>query len=325
MAEKHSRITVPSSPNWQKFLQPLFNFVHSTQSGILRFAQSTHDGSTYAVKTGTGYWNGSDDLSSSGFGTDGNYIVIEPVNEYPGGGRWQAKFVGVDVSDDEVNELTVEVSWSGGYSTDGDDFAAANLTTGALTYAAGYYKPVAGDSWYFSCSNNDTYTNSAGTQTYTYFRILLYNAGSSENSKFEGTYVGGYIPTEPDDDTKPVCIFTRIMAGQNSAAYWSDTDGTHCLAPANYTHASINGNVTVCIPEANNEKYFWHSLSRNGRWVNGPCSVLDTSNSTTLGVFGENTLLRGTGNSYQRADGAADSTGKYKVAADLLFRWNPSA
>ena len=320
MAEKHSKVTI-STASWQFFLQKLHHFIHTTQSGILQFVQ---EGGNYAVKSGGSFWNGSADVSS-GFGSDGDYIVFEPVNEYPGGGKWQCKFVAVDASDDETGECTVEISWLGCYDTSEDDFPAANQTSGALTYAVGYYKMTTSDSWYFSCSNSDTYVSNAGTQTYTYFRVLLFDSSASENTKFQGTYVGGYIPVEPNDDTKPVCIFTRIMSGQNSATYWADTDGTHCLAPGDYEHTTEGGNISCNISQANLESYAWYSISRSGRWVNGPCAVLDASNLTTLGVFGEYTLLKGTGNGYQRADGAADSTADYKVAAELLFRWNTAA
>tara|TARA_R110000824_G_scaffold67377_7_gene174533 strand:+ start:1490 stop:2452 length:963 start_codon:yes stop_codon:yes gene_type:complete len=320
MAEKHSQVTI-ATQTWQYYLQQLWNFVQNTQSGIVQFVT---EGGNVAIKSGGAFHAADTDLSS-GFGSDGDYIVIEPVNAYPGGGKWQCKFVAVDVSDDETNECTVEVSWLGGYDTSADDFPAANQTSGALTYAVGYSKMASGDSWYFSCSNSDTYANNAGTQTYTYFRVLLFDSGASENTKFQGTYVGGYIPTEVNDDTKPVCLFTRIMTGTDNGTAWSDSDGTHCLAPGDYIHSINGGNISCTITQAGGETYSWFSLSRSGRWVNGPCAVLDHSNDTTLGVFGEYTLLKGTGNSYQRPDGGMDGTSKYKVAAELLFRWNTAA
>ena len=184
---------------------------------------------------------------------------------------------------------------------------------------------AAGDSWYFSCSNSDTYVNNSGTQTYTYFRVLLFDSNGSENTKFGGTYVGGYIPVEPNDDTKPVCLFTRNMIGIDNSTGWADSDGTHCLAPGDYAHSTGGGNVTCAVPIAGQEYNFFFSTSRSGNWVNGPQTVLDQSNDHTLGAWGIYTVLRGTGNGYERTDGAKDSTNKYMVAGDMMFRWDTTA
>tara|TARA_R110000824_G_scaffold234072_17_gene422597 strand:- start:3114 stop:4079 length:966 start_codon:yes stop_codon:yes gene_type:complete len=321
MAEKHATVTVPASPTWQKFLQQLWNFVNSTQSGMIQFVT---EGGNIAVKTDGGFWNGSDNLAS-GFGSDNDYIVIEPVNEYPGGGKWQCKFKALDHDDDETDDCTVEVSWLGGYDTSADDFPGANQTSGALTYPVGYPKMASGDTWYFSCSNSDSYTNNGGIQTYTYFRVLIFDSNGSENTRFSGTYVGGYIPIEVNDDTKPVCLFTRIMIGIDNSSAWADNDSTHTLAPGDYAHSTSGGNVSCTIPVSVNEYNFNFAISRSGNWVNGPMPVLDNANDTTLGVFGKYTLLRGTGNSYQRSDGASDSNNLYKVAGDTMFRWNTAA
>ena len=89
MAEKHDRVNI-NNATWQFYIHTIFTFVNSTQSGIVRFAQSSHDGSTYAVKIGGSFWNGSASVSEADW-SDNDYVVIEPVNEYPGGGRWQLK------------------------------------------------------------------------------------------------------------------------------------------------------------------------------------------------------------------------------------------
>ncbi len=94
MAEKHAAVSV-STATWQYFMQQLWNFVENTQTGILQFVQ---EGGNYAVKTGGAFWNGTDDLSSTGFSSDGDYIVIEPVNSYPGRSNSPYKVVAIVLS-----------------------------------------------------------------------------------------------------------------------------------------------------------------------------------------------------------------------------------
>jgi len=318
MAEQHTAVS-NSTATWQFFLQQLYTFVSGTQSGIVRFASGS--GGYVGIKSG-GTVQGTDHALASGFGSDNDYIIVEPVNEYPGGDRWQMKFQGIDVSDDETSECSVEVSWLGGFSKANDDAGdpfGSNQTTGAKTIWASQ-KATTADTWYFSCANSDTYQNSAGTQTYTYMRVLLYDAGASENAKFNGTYCGGYIPNEPDNDTKPVVWFAKLIKGANSTNNWGDIDGTNTgLAPGNYAHDTGGGNISAYINTVS-DTYTGYGNTRSGNWSNGPTLIIDNNNNTTLGAFGKFTQMVG---DLDRNDGATDSNADYKVAADQVIRWNP--
>ena len=313
MAEQHTAVS-NSTATWQYFLQQLWNFVQNTQSGIVQFVT---EGGNVAIKSGGSFHAADTDLSS-GFGTDNDYIVIEPVNAYPGGDKWQIKFKSSDVSDDEITEGTVEISWLGGYDTSADDFASGYQTTGALAW--NYAKPTTADTWYFSCSNSDTYQNSAGTQTYTYMRVLLYDNTAADDLKFGGNYCGGYIPNEPDNDTKPVVAFFKALRGYNSTHYWGDVDGTATgLAPGNYAHDESGGNISAFINTVS-DNYTGFGSTRSGNWSNGPTLICDNNNNTTLGAFGKYTQMVG---DLDRSSGATDSNAEYKVAADQVIRWNP--
>jgi len=317
MAEKHVKVTITTA-TWQFFLQKLWDFIENSQSGILQFVQ---EGGDYAVKSGGSFWNGSDDLSS-GFGSDNDYIVVEPVTAYPGGDKWQAKIKAIDFDDKAVADSSLEVSWLGGYDTSANDFPAGNQTSGELTHIPSYHAMATTDSWYFSCSNSDTYTSDSGTQTYTYLRVAHFDTSAAENGKFAAFYVGGYIPAEPNADTKPVCVFTRLMQSGDGNTFWGDRSSTTSLAPGNYAHNTSGGNVGASIPDWVIDYYHFNPLSRSGNWINTPLYILDENNTTTLGAFGKFSQLWG---DYDRTDGAADGSAKYMVSGDIMFRWNTAA
>ncbi len=319
MAEKHAAVNMTTN-DWGQYLQFLFTFVNSTQSGIVRFAQSSHDGSTYAVKVGGSFWNGSATVSESDW-QDNDYMVIEPVNAYPGGGRWQVKIKSSDVSDDEVNEGTAEVSWSGGYDTSAENFGS-NVTTGELDDLH-YAKFTTSESFYFSCSNSDSYVNNSGAQTYTYMRVLMKDDSASDDSKFMGWYVGGYIPVEPNSDTKPVCLLSRIARASSSTYYWGNTSSTGggVRIPGAFDHGSGAGTNVGGISSLS-DQYNGYAVSRSGKWVNSPSIIQDLEDNVALGVFGIYTHING---DLDRTSGATDSTAKYLVTNDLMIRWDPSA
>tara|TARA_R110002110_G_scaffold198887_1_gene409492 strand:+ start:68 stop:1015 length:948 start_codon:yes stop_codon:yes gene_type:complete len=315
MAEKHSAVSIPAA-TWGAYLRAIWNFVENTQSGILQFVQ---EGGNYAVKTGGAFWNGSDDLSSSGFGSDNDYIVIEPVNSYPGGDKWQVQIKALDVDDDEVAEATIEVSYLGGYDTGDEDFGS-NQTSGTKAASAfNYQKFTTSDDWYISCSNSDTYVNNAGTQTYTYFRMLQKNDSSSDDGKFEGWYVGGYIPVEPNSDTKPIVLLGGIVRMSTSAYFWGGTNCGEC--PGNFAHSAAGGTNNAVVNTLY-DAYTGYGVTRSGTWANGPVLILDDEDNCTLGVLGKYTALAG---DLDRTSGATDSSAEYIVTNDIMSRWKPSA
>jgi len=319
MAEKHQQVTVGTT-TWQFFLQKVWEFVENTQAAanVLRFAE---EGGNIAVKSGGSFWDGDADLSS-GFASDNDYMVVEPVNEYPGGGRWQMKIKSTDVSTNSYGNCSVEVSWLGGYDTSEDDFGS-NLTTG--TSRRPFYSSLdsTADSLYFSCSNTDSYINSSGTQTYTYFRILRWDNGAADDIRFDGTYVGGYIPNEPDDDDKPIVVYHRVMRGYWSGDYWGDSDSLDTgILPGNYEHTVCGGNVSSFINSMDNAAHTGYSLTRSGNWSNGPVLINDYANTRTLGAWGKYTALKG---DILRNSGATDAANEYLIGNDMVVRWKPSA
>ena len=210
MAEKHKIYGPGGIPNWGDFVYSIWDFVHNQQTGILQFVD---DGGTKSVYLGAAFWDGVTALTAASF-TDGSYVVVEPVNAYPGTGKWQVKLLASDVSTYTATtaKMSVKMSFSGGWnSTTNTDFASVSTAVTAALQVV-QTSMGTGDSFYFSCSNLDTYTNSAGSQTYTYARFLVFDSSESENEKFVGVYAGGYIPAELDNDDKPSVLMTRMVS-----------------------------------------------------------------------------------------------------------------
>jgi hypothetical protein len=314
MAEKHSAVSMTTATN-QFFLQQLWNFVKNTQSGILQFPTGN------SARSGGSTTDPSTTDLSAGFGTSGDYLLIEPVNEYPGSGRWQIKFSTNNPGSSSDLSSYVEASWLGGWDTGTESFGS-NVTTGAKN--AWTYAPfTTSDTWYFSCSDSDTYANSSGNQTYSYIRVLFYDSSQADNDHFRGVYCGGYIPTEPDSDTKPVVFLARQVKQQDTSNAWGTrTDLNTGQLPGNYAHDVAGGSVTACVNSLHNDNYSGYRLSRSGNWVNPPTLVSDTANERDLGVFGRYTML---GGNYDRTDGASDSNAEYIIAGNTTLRWKPSA
>ena len=316
MAEKHASVTF-STANWQYFLQQLWNFVKNTQSGIVRFAT---DGSYYGIKSG-GVIQTTDSGFSTGFGTNGDYIVIEPVNAYPGGGRWQITFRSDTFNSTSSAQGTVIASWLGGWTQAGDGFGT-NVTSTISNWHHQTVTMTTSDVWYFSCSNSDTYSNANGSQSYTYIRCLLNRNLSSENTKFAGVYMGGYVPTEPDYDTKPCVLFYNINSGNaGTGGYWCSSSGNAGKMPGNYAHNTFGGSIPALINTVSNANT-GYGVSRSGNWVGTPVLILDYNNSKTLGAWGRYTQMTG---QLSRTDATADAAAEYLVVADQVIRWKPTA
>ena len=318
MAEKHVKL-LNSTATWQFFLQQLWNFVQNTQAskGILQFAT---DGSYYGIKSGGSIVTDPTSLSS-GFGSDNDYIVIEPALEYPGGDRWQIMFKGIDVSSNDWTHCSVEISYLGGWTQSGDGFGS-NQTSGAIV--SWTYSGVTNDKWYISCANTDTYINSTGEQTYTYIRILLSDDNIADGQNFIGVYCGGYIPSEPDNDTKPIVGLFGICRGYDSTNYWGKraSVANRGIAPGNYAHNTDGGNVGAFINITTNaDEELGFRTTRSDNWANDATLILDYDNSTTLGAFGKYTQLLG---HQDRADMTLDSNAEYMVVNDQVIRWKPS-
>jgi hypothetical protein len=311
MAEKHQIVAISAAEeNWQAFLQKLWDFVQNTQSGIIQFPQ---DGSFYGVKSGGSVVTDVSDLSA-GFGSANDYIIIEPVNAYPGGDKWQIKFESLSPSSATAANMSVTVCWLGGW-TQASEFGSNLTYTNPNAFEITFDDTM---SWYFSCCNTDTYVSSSGTQTYTYVRILL-----RSGTFWYGVYCGGYIPTEPDSDTKPVIFLgnrVRVVGDGWGTAAAGSTNGNRI--PADFTHSVLGGNNQAGVNYYGTLTAQGYTTDRSGNWVNRPCVVSDNVTQSTLGAFGRFTMLVG---DTARTDGAADSNNEYLVVDDFMLRWKPSA
>lgn len=311
MAEKHQLVSI-STANWQFFLQQLWAFVQNTQSGIIQFPQ---DGAFYGVKSGGSIVTDVSDLSA-GFGTANDYIIIEPVNAYPGGDKWQIQFESLSPGSATATNINVTVSWLGGWNQASDDFGS-NLTYTETDPFDSNSSISTSESFYFSCANTDTYISSAGVQTYTYIRIM-----NRSTINFYGVYCGGYIPTAPDSDTKPVVLLTRNINNANSTTNWGSVNLGSCgRIPADFAHSVLGGNVNAAV------NYYGgtaggYTIDRLGNWVNRPSIVSDNVNQVSLGAFGRFTMVLGDDS---RTPGAADSNNEYLVVDDFMMRWDTSA
>lgn len=315
MAEKHAMLNY-STATWQLFLQKLYTFVKTTQSGILQFAT---DSSYYGIRSG-GTIQTTDTGFETGFGSNGDYLVIQPVNEYPGTGRWQIMFKAVTAASATAANMTVETSWLGGWVQATSNFGVNQTSSARQIIDASV---TISDALYFSCSNSDTYVNSSGIQTYTYIRTLIWRNGGSEDLRFQGVYCGGYIPSEPDNDTKPIAMFMRQARSDSAGtSTWSNTTSLdNGIAPGNYAHSVAGGNISAFTNVVSSVST-GYANTRSGNWSNGALLVLDNNNLTSLGAFGIYSQMSG---AMSRTDAAADSNAEYIVSSDLIMRWKPSA
>ena len=316
MAEKHKLYSPAGTLYWKDFLYSIWDFVQNQQSGIVQFVD---DGGTKSVYLGASFWDGSAVLTNASF-SNNSYIVIEPVTAYPGGGKWQAKFTSPNVSSGTTGNMSLKTSFSGGWDS------TTNVDFGAVTTAVTGAEPItsqtmaAGDSYYLSCANTDSYTNTSGTQTYTYLRFLMFDASIAENSKFQGAYVGGYTPIEVDNDTKPCVMATRTVGVVSASTSWGYRHASSNCAwvPGDFAHTGGGGvnSAFVGTGATTNDPYFGNS--RGGSWANGATLVSDNDGNVTLGAFGKFTMMNG---DIDRADGAADASAEYVVASSAMLRW----
>ena len=319
MAEKH-KIYSAGTGVWRDYMYAMWDFVHNQQSGILQFVDDGGQKSVY--KGAAGFWNGSDVLTAADF-ENTSYIVIEPVLAYPGGGKWQVKFLRGSATQNTpvITAFNVKMSFSGGWnSTTETDFAT--VSTAVTDQEQLMQNNIdAADSIYLSCANTDTYDT---TKKYTYFRFLNWNQSSSEDEKFEGVYAGGYIPADVTNDTKPSVLMCRIVTVLNTSNSWGKKQVAEdlCMVPGDYAHTSGGGINAGFAGTGDTTGVPYYSNSRGGKWVNAPCLLTDETAQVVLGSFGKYTMLHG---SESRADGASDSALEYMVAGALMLRWKPSA
>lgn len=319
MAEKHKTYSHDGTSG--DVIYSIFDFVVNQQSGVLRVASDS--GGTKGVKYGGVFWNGSDTLTAASFSANNDYIVIEPVNEYPGGGRWQCRIIASDHDSGSASATKAMVSFGGGWHSSSDeDFGSVNKSDDSQIFVDTLNSA---DTLYISCSNDDAYTPTGGSeQTYTYFRCLNFDqsndASASESTyrkTFQGLYVGGYLPAD-DNDTKPICILRGIAYQSNVTNYWGDVGHTNCVVPAAFDHNVTDGINSCHLPTQIGGTVASYAVNRSGQWCNEAQFLNDSDANVVLGHFGSSTMMRG---ATSRTRGSADSSSELINGHGLIFRW----
>ena len=323
MAEKHKTYSYDGTGG--QVLYSIYDFIVNQQSGVLRIV--TDSGGTKGIKHGGDFWDGSATLGNNSFDSDNDYVVFEPVNEYPGGGRWQCRVIATDVSSTSNAYLKAMVSFGGGWhSSSAEDFGSVlkssddSITLDNMNSA---------DTLYISCSNSDTYTPTGGSeQSYTYFRLLNLDANlhasaseSSHKRLFQGVYCGGYIPADAND-TKPCVMLRGVAYNHNTAEYWGDYDHASSVVPAALDHNLGAGLNSAHIPQQLGYSVSHCATNRSGQWVSGPLYISDYDAQITLGHFGQYTMYSGHVDNTRLA---ADNAAEYIHGYGIMLRWKPSA
>ena len=259
---------------------------------------------------------------------DNSYIVIEPVTASEASTRWQVKLTCLVANNSSQGNMKSQMSFSGGWSqadpawvTYGATYAVSALQT--ITY---YHDIDVADSIYLSCSDSDTWTNLAGTQTYSYFRCIIWDQNAVDDDKFDGVYAGGYIPADVETNTKPAVICQKQVQTNNQSDSWGSNRAAGNVArtvvPGDYVHSSAAGVDSGFIGPGSNIESPFYGLTPEGAWANMPVLLSNTDSNTTLGTFGKYTMLNG---DKERTTGALDTSQEYMVSTGLMLRWKPSA
>lgn len=313
-AEKHKVYSLSSATSGA-VLDAIFDFVENQQSGILRWAT---DSGTTAVYDGSAFWTS----GTPTFG-DGSYVVIEPVAEYPGGGRWQLYITSADVSSGNDAHPDCRVAWSGGWSTSNADLSSSECSTLDEMFFSGDL--TTDDTLYLSCANADSYLAADGETAnyYSYFRLLRhdYSQSASTYKKMDGVYAGGYIPVDTAD-TKPVVMLRGYSTPRDMSGTWGDGASTTGACPGEYNHSDTN---TASV-EPGLQTGMHGPETRGGAEVNAPLYIRDVTDAVALGSFGQYTMLAGDsheGGTDRTALSAWGSHSEYINGIHITFRWKP--
>lgn len=297
-------------------MQGIYNFVNTNGSACgLRIAS---DGGTYATHNGSAL--GTPDGTVGWWATGANaYLVIEPVDAMPGGGRWQCKII-------RNSTLVLQSVWApnGGWTVASQSYAG--LACSAVTQWNDGSAPGASCTHYISGSNLETYTAGNSTYGYTYFRIIGRRGGGTEDNQFVyGLYVGGYVPNEPTVDTKPSCMLARTPSLAGNALAWSyavSNSNNLNRAPVDDVHTVTDyTNNGVCFASAQMPGVY--AKSRSGKWCGKTIYLYNMAGSYELGQFGATYTMAG--GYLSRADATPDGNNEYIVMNDMIMRWKPSA
>lgn len=313
--EKHV-LAVAGSGATTDVMQAIYSFVNTNGAACgLRIAV---DGSTAATHNGTAL--GTPDGTVGWWATAANaYMVIEPVNAMPGGGRWQVKII-------RASTAALNAVWApiGGWTVAAQTYAG--LPVSAVTQWNDGSAPGASCTHYISGSNLETYTAGASTYGYTFLRILGRRGGGTEDNQFVyGLYVGGYVPNEPTVDTQPSVMLARYPSMAGAALSWSygsNNSNNVNRAPVDDVHTVTDyTNNGTCLAQCMLPGIY--GRSRSGKWVGKIIYLYNLASSYELGSFGPTYTMAG--GYLGRTDAAVDSAAEYIIGNDMVHRWKPSA
>ncbi len=295
----------------QAQIHNIFTFVSS--SAVMRFVSDVAQSSQRSTDTGGAGAYNTGTIAYTDWGTN-SFMVVEPVNTYPGGGRWQAKILRASTT-----VINIQVDFSGSWNN--RTFSTLACTSSATQWNKGS-APAAGDLMLITAANSDSYNGAS--MTYSYLRVLPHQTVAAEGSKFaDGFYVGGYIPCLPNSDTRPACMLARIpKMGADLNNQWGALLNT-CLSrtPVEYAHTTLDlttaGKCQVQgFTNLFNQMYTVEpGTCESGSYVDTPMYLVRGSN--ILGAFDTYTMRCGANG---RADGSVDSSGKWTVVNDIMMR-----
>lgn len=273
------------------------------------------DGSTTATHNGTAL--GTPDGTITWWG-NGSYMVVEPIDAMPGGGRWQCK-----IARPSTISMTSQWAPNGGWTVAAPTFAG--LAVSAATQWNDGNAPGAAATYYISMSNLETYAAGSSTYGYAYLRVFIRRSTGAEDGQFvQGLYVGGYIPNDPTTDTKPsvmLCGSPRLAGGSLTWSYTTASAGCVGRAPVDNVHTYTDyANGGHCYVNGYQPGAF--AKSRDGKLCNKTLYLYSIAASCELGSFGPYTMFVG---ALTRTDNAPDADANYLVVGELMARWRPAA
>jgi hypothetical protein len=300
-------------------------WLHISQVGAVGNAviRIVNDGVDDAIMTGGVL--GATPSAATDFQTD-DFVCIEPVEEYPGGGRWQCLFYRggsyvyyILAPDGGWDSVAYGAPASGnnygfGSGVNPDPVITTNLHPEALSGTV----PSTGSVRLSSC-NRDVYN---GSDFYTYFRFLCVDYG--RDPELLGFRIGGYIPSDPTSDTKPICGLARIAQADDSSDHWGyDTPGTanQNRAPLEYAHTSQMNGVGYCALRRDGLNFLSEGTTRSGQIYTQSPFLVSPDDASFLGVFGiyDMRVIDGS-----LPDGSIDAFPAGYFSSDhMLFRWAP--
>ena len=249
------------------------------------------------------------------------------TNTYEITRRWQCKIIR---SNGTSNDYTHAIgSPNGGFtmasaSSGATDDFGINATTGQRHWFEGAgATPGAGDRYYISSSDTDTY--SGGAEKYAYFRCIY--RSPDDTSISHSMYVGGYIPFDTTLNTDPfVFLANRPEIGSNSSSVktWGSVvinDNCRNRVPLEDGRATTDMTSTGYAYIRAGSRLVKNSFphTRAGNPIAQPIYLHCNDDDTCLGYFGTGTMVAINGNVPDWSTNSADT---YIATRDIGQAWS---